>query len=364
MSAIYGMSETISQGNSANDMIRAVNRQIDAQNSLARDNFNRLRQGEKENKQIANANLSQKKTGDRESEGEEGGKVLSAVNDLVAARNKGREVVSRLSTIKPSSIDPENAPIEEGGNGGRELSGEEADAKILDNRFPSTQRLLPEGQLTDLVRVKTDFDSDRLNTIREDGRVFPSGEDGFNYVVRAYPVNEGRPGGAGVSNMISPIEDNVSVPEAVSVEGKSLISKVGTSGGLLGEGVSGLLKGATILTGGYDAVKDIADPKSFNKMNTADKVSNVANIISGGLETAGLGLEATGVGAPIGALIQGIGLASGAVGLGAGLLGDITGEKKQSANVSKMPVVSPSAQPPQQSQVAYKSAFEGGELVQ
>jgi hypothetical protein len=367
MSSILGYSSTISEGNSANDTIRAVNRQIDAQNSLARDNFNSLRQQEKENKAVAQNNLEQTKTGDREDEGEEGGKLMSSVNDLVAQRNKSNVVKDEADT-SPDEVDTENRPIDEGGNGAREVSGEEAGAKILDNRFPSTQALLPEGQLTDLVREKTDFDSDRLNTIREDGRVFPSGESGSNYTIRAYPVNEGRP--AGVSDMIRPIEDNVNVPDAPLVAGevkdtaKNIFQKAGTEGGFLGEGVSGLLKGATIATGGYDAVKDIVDPKSFSKLDTADKVSNVANVISGGLETAGLGLEATGVGAPLGALIQGAGLISGAVGLGAGLIGDITGEKKQSANVSKMPTISPSAQAPQQQKIAYQSSFGGGQLVQ
>ena len=68
-----------------------------------------------------------------------------------------------------------------------------------------------------------------------------------------------------------------------------------------------MLKGATIATGGYDAVKDIADPSSFKKLDTLGKVSNISNIVSGGLEGAGLALEATGVGAPLGALIQGAG---------------------------------------------------------
>jgi len=217
----------------------------------------------------------------------------------------------------------------------------------------------------------------------------PSGESGSNYVVRAYPVNEGNP--VRNSNLLNPIENNVAetrpatedlvsnlvrragaTDETASKAGNLVtraVKSIGTEGGALGEGISGALKGATILTGGYDLGKDIFGGKgSFSQLGgkgfTADKVSNVANIASGGLEAAGLALDATGVGAVAGVPLQALGLISGAVGLGAGLIGDITGEKKQKAAVKAMPTISPSAKAPQQKAPAFQSAFQGGQLVQ
>ncbi len=359
MSNIYNFASQISEGNHSNEVIRGINRQIDAQNSIARDNFNSLRQSEKENKQVAKQNLNENEVGDREQEGEEGGKVLSAVNDLVASRNNSKAVNADVD----KEVSDSSAPQSEGGN---------------QNVLPDEGKTELEGDV-DLVREKTDFDSDRLFTTEgagydlfgnrgfgtgiSTGRPLPSGAEGSNFVIRAYPVNEGRP--SGVSDMIKPIENNVAMPVAEDLpKSGNFIKSMGKSGGLLGEGVSGALKGATILTGGYDAVKDIADPKSFGKLNAFDKVSNIANVVSGGLETAGLGIASTGIGLPLAGLVEGAGLVSGAVGLGAGLIGDITGEKKQKQQVANMPAVAPQVKAPQQKQVSFKSAFEGGGLVQ
>ena len=401
MSNIYNFASQISQGNVADERIRAVNRQIDAQNALARDNFNSLRQSEKENKAVAEQNLSQSEVEDRADEGQEGSKVLSSVNDLIASRNKGKEAVPDEAEKSPDEVDSSNAPQSEGGNqepleetnnsSGRldesannpiEIDADDV-ANLKDPRFPTTSRLLGDGEF-DVVREKADFDSDRLFDINSQGRPMPNDSDGARYVVRAYPVNEGNPMRS--SNLLNPIENNVEAPAATSedlvsnlarsagasdeVAGKAgnLVSRglkaIGTEGGVLGEGLSGALKGATILTGGYDAVKDIADPKSFGKLDTGDKVSNIAGIVSGGLETAGLAATATGLGAPVGAVLEGLGLLSGAVGLGAGLIGDITGEKKQQTAVSKMPTIAPQAKAPQQQKVSFQSAFQGGQLVQ
>lgn len=371
MSEIYGYANAVSAGNSADELLGGIRRQIDAQNSLARDNFSKLRQGEKENKIVAQSNLDQTDVKDRADEGEEGGKVLSAVNDLTANKTDS-SVDTSISSPEVDQISTENAPQSDGGN--QNVSPDEGDTEI-------------KGDI-DLVREKTDFDSDRLFTTEgagydlsgnrgfgtgiSTGRPLPSGEGGSNYVIRAYPVNEGRP--AGVSEFINPLEDVSSrgsealdtvrnAVKAGSISGA--VKSLGTEGGgLLGKGVSGALKGATILTGGYDAVKDIADPKSFGKLDTADKVSNVANVISGGLESAGLAIGATGVGLPLAGVVEGLGLVSGAIGLGAGLIGDITGEKKQKAAVKAMPTISPAAKAPQQRLPAFESAFQGGQLIQ
>lgn len=408
MSEIYGFSNAVSAGNSADELLGGIRRQIDAQNSIARDNFAKLRQGEKENKIVAQGNLEQTDIKDRAGEGEEGGKVMSAVNDLTAKKTGSsvdtsvKESTELRSGDEPA-VSPETAPQSEGGEGGAvagpsepiTLSSEQVTnvaggGDLKDPRYPETSRLLGDGEF-ELRREKTDFDSDRLVRTTAEGRVLPSGESGSNFVVRAYPVNEGNP--VRNSNLVNPIENNVAettrggatedlvsnlvrragaTDETASKAGNLVtraVKSIGTEGGALGEGISGALKGATILTGGYDLGKDIFGGKgSFSQLGgkgfTADKVSNVANIASGGLEAAGLALDATGVGAVAGVPLQALGLISGAVGLGAGLIGDITGEKKQKAAVKAMPTISPSAKAPQQKAPAFQSAFQGGQLVQ
>lgn len=364
MSAIYGYASTIANGNSADERISAMNRQIDAQNSLARDNFSRLRQGEKENKLVAEQNVNETEIKDRVDEGEEGGKVMSAVNDLTAKRTETSLDTSE-GQEEPDEVDAEIRPQDEGGNGGS------ADGEVSVDVKPKG-----EAGSFDVVREKVDFDSDRLFTTEGSLGLETGGQiglnpigSGFRYVVKAYPVNEGRP--AGVEDMISPIEETSSSAEEVSKSGnmiKNVVSKIGTEGGVLGEGLSGALKGATILTGGYDLVKDIGDKGYFSNLGgkglTADKVSNVAGVVSGGLETAGLVADSTGVGAIVGVPLQALGLISGGVGLVSGLIGDIKDEGKQKQAVASMPQVKAGQTAPQQNKVAFSSAFQGGQLVQ
>ena len=361
MSEIYGYSSAVSRGNTADETLMGIRRQIDAQNSLARDNFSRLRTADKQNKIVAQQNIEENKVIDRADEGQEGGKVLSAVNDLTAIRNKGNEVVQGVNKVV-SSI---TAPQSEGGN--QDISPDEGKTEIKGD--------------VDLVPEKTDFDSDRLFTTEgagydiegnrgfgtgiSTGRPMPSGESGSNYVIRAYPVNQ-RTASEGISEMIKPIENSVATPIAEDLpKSTSFIKSIGTSGGVLGEGLSGALKGATIVTGAYDAIKDVTGSKgSFSNMNVADKVSNISGIVSGALESAGVGIAATGVGLPVAGAVEVAGLVSGGVGLVSGLIGDISGEKKQQSAVNRMPKISPSAQAPQQSEPAYKSSAQSGQLVQ
>lgn len=366
MSEIYNFASTISEGNKLDETHRAINRQIDAQNSLARDNFSRLRQGEEENKNIAEGNVKATEVKDREDEGLEGGKVISGVNDLTAKRTES-SVDSSAGAEKPQEVVPELRPIEEGGAGG-------------DSNAGATEQNVGEGLTKDLVREKVDFDSDRLFTSEGSLGMETGGSIGLNpigsgytYTIRAYPVNEGVANN-NVGDLVRPIEGSSGIPSAEDIpesfsnakKGLSgLVKSVGTEGGVLGEGLSGALKGATILTGGYDAIKDIADPKSFKDLDTAGKISNVAGIVSGGLEAVGVGLDATGVGLGVGsALIGAGGLISGAVGLASGIIDDVRKEGEQQKSVANMPTISASAKPPQQQQQAFKSAFQGGQLVQ
>ena len=61
MSEIYGYSSAVSRGNTPDETLMGIRRQIDAQNSLARDNFSSLRTADKQNKIVAQQNIEENK---------------------------------------------------------------------------------------------------------------------------------------------------------------------------------------------------------------------------------------------------------------------------------------------------------------
>jgi len=110
-----------------------------------------------------------------------------------------------------------------------------------------------------------------------------------------------------------------------------------TTGALDSLGKAG--EGMAVL-GGVSDVLDDADGK-FNKMNTAEKVGNVAGITAGAtgltslvgsLESGGAMLDATGIGAELGVGLQ----VAGGIASGVGAIADaIGGEEKQKQQLSK-----------------------------
>lgn len=448
MSAIYNYSDSISNGNTLNETLAAMNRQIDAQNSLSRDNFNVLRQDENNNRIAANNNLNQTKVKDRESEGLEGAGVITTINELAKRRGAANKLAESAKGFanQAEQVGSSIRPAIEGGNSAEELStasrsvssalsglpsvksgpilardasrgsdlpgldffngspsvlpgssgvdsvnefGRSLDAAGIPGgagRSPILERLPFEGEADDLVRSRA-----RLNFLENLPAPGPTTSPAVSDIIKPIASPAGAPGVARESLRESLKATGVDAPtfasrniaqstlpegsEANLIGGAAEVAEepaedvaedVGkdVGGSSAGEVVGGLLKGATIATGAYDAIKDIANPKSFQKLDKLGKVSNVAGVITGGLETAGLAADATGVGAVVGVPLQALGLISGAVGLGAGVVDDIFGEKKKQAAVKRLPTISPAAKAPQQSQVAFRSALGGGELVQ
>ena len=70
-----------------------------------------------------------------------------------------------------------------------------------------------------------------------------------------------------------------------------------------------------------DGIEDLSAGKIVGN-NTAERVSNVAGMVSGGLEAVGTALDLTGVGAPVGVALNLIGGLAGAVGTGADIVGE------------------------------------------
>lgn len=580
MSEIYGYANAVSAGNSADETLNAIRRQINAQNSLSRDNFSKLRMDEKQNKIIAQANLANTKLKDRESEGLEGAGIVTALNDISKRKGDMEKLGNKLSGYmkQASAINPDLRPTSEGG-AGDELanSAQSRLSQFAEDAVQSARRgfftkiekpsvTSPQGAGPEPVRVgkedevrageDTGFtdpeDSGQILTNLSQGnqpenfgenatRVIERGADKgvelptlsegistgglpVSGPARFIPLSEQqaglREGLTGINrggaldpeeaesaerlalrptdiarsrfldidpNQIpagffsrverptQPKESEISPAEAVegtdpseasamlrgllpaekedeirgiepvgsdlapslsrNVASTNLINNIsgveapigaspspaglareslreslkagagptptfasrqiaqgalpeGTKASILGGGaeladepaedvaekateglgagqiVGGLLKGATIATGGYDAIKDIADPKSFKKLDKLGKVSNIAGIVTGGLETAGLAADATGIGAVVGVPLQALGLISGGIGLATGLVDDIIGEKKKKSAVQQLPTIPTTAQAPQQAKPAFQSAFQGGQLVQ
>ncbi len=110
------------------------------------------------------------------------------------------------------------------------------------------------------------------------------------------------------------VSKGVSIGEKVSSIGKLGIASTGLSVGM------GLL----------DGIQDLESGK-IEGNNTAERVSNVAGIVSGGLEAAGTALDLTGFGAPVGVALN---LAGGLAGLVSGV-SDAVGEVQENQAATK-----------------------------
>ena len=108
------------------------------------------------------------------------------------------------------------------------------------------------------------------------------------------------------------LKANVSVGESIGEKASSI--------GKLGIASTGLSVGLGVL----DAVDDLESGK-IEGNNAAERVSNVAGMVSGGLEAVGTALDLTGVGAPVGVALN---LLGGLAGL-AGGVSDIVGEEEE-----------------------------------
>ena len=108
------------------------------------------------------------------------------------------------------------------------------------------------------------------------------------------------------------LKTNVSVGESIGEKAGSI--------GKLGIASTGLSVGMGIL----DAVDDLKAGK-IEGNNSAERVSNVAGIASGGLEAVGTALDLTGVGAPVGVALNLLGGLAGAV----SGISDIVGEEEE-----------------------------------
>jgi hypothetical protein len=139
---------------------------------------------------------------------------------------------------------------------------------------------------------------------------------------------------------------NVTKGANIAEKAKSL-GKLGIAGTALSVG-----------TGIYDAVEDIEE-KKIDGSNTAEKVANVSQIASGGLEAVGTALDLTGVFAPIGVAFNIAGGIAGAV----GGVADLIGEAEESASAKKVVQSKQSEAVPQEKIQALQVEGESGAEV-
>ncbi len=272
----YGLSSVISQGNQSNENILSLNRQIrDANNELLSKHREKIAETKEDVDQFNTA---------------EGRTLGEAVLGQVASKGKDIQAVPKVLKALPDVASRTMNLTDKYVIGGLNTAVEGVSRQVP-RLFGDTA--MGESNLGDFL--KTDEELSR------------SGDLGAILRLR----NAGTTGQA-LGDLGDFLKSSVSV-------GKTVGEKAGSIG-KLGLASTGLTVGLGLM----DTIDDINSGKIDGK-NSAERVSNVAGIVSGGLEAVGTGLDLTGVGAPVGVALNLLGGAVGLVGAGE----DIAGERQE-----------------------------------
>ena len=145
---------------------------------------------------------------------------------------------------------------------------------------------------------------------------------------------------------------------------KSFLTDNVSKGVTLGEKASSIGKlgiastGLSIGMGLADTVEDLSAGK-IEGDNTAERVSNVAGIASGGLEAVGTALDLTGIGAPVGVALNLLGGLAGAVSGVSGVVGEAQSAGKQQADLEALQKKAV----PQQQTASFEDTSSSGAVV-
>ena len=333
MSNVYGYSAELSMGNTANDGINALNRNIREQNVISREKHQNRIKGLQQTFNNANPKIDKI------------GEAADATIDSTYALGGGIKGAYRASQMRADTPMPEEVsnPL----STGEEDFAQEASTGVKGVRQAS-----------------------RANIATAASR---------GYILSP---NKG-------SEVKATVGEATNLTEAPEVAGESVIRN-GISaldkGGVIASGlskVSGVLTGVNILQGGYDAVSDLANPTGFSSKNLQQKKGNLAGIVSGGtdalalgvrqatkgaatagaealgeaagLEEAGAAADATGIGALVGLGLGVAGAVVGAYGAYKSYEGDKTAQKAVGAKLTAAKN-SPAPQEQQASQQDYGSS--------
>jgi hypothetical protein len=150
---------------------------------------------------------------------------------------------------------------------------------------------------------------------KSDAQLLKSGEGDLTTAMRVGRTAEG----------LNSLQQAGKFLEAGVSKGATIGERAGSMGKLAGAGT--LL---SVGTGIYDAVEDLEE-KKIDGSNTAEKVANISQIASGGLEAVGTAMDLTGVLAPVGVAFNLLGGIAGAV----GGVADLIGEAEENTSAKK-----------------------------
>ena len=353
MSDVLGYQRGVSYNNDIINRNRALQREVHNENLTNLSNYNVLEKQSQNTYDTAEKGLEEAKAGRTSGEAkDEGGEFLNDVRNAYKSGKAYNKIFSKTA-----------------GDVSKALEGGSAGAGGLTRASFLAQSSAPAGEVftSDLARESGDATEGAENLVRAGGE---SDADVNAILDFGDRLGDRVVGGvsSAVGNAISSGTQAVGdVGSAVS-EGATALAggDVGGVAGALAKGSGGISKisgaldslgkageGLSVLSGGSDLLDDMSG--GFSKMNTGEKVGNIAGITSGvfgagslagSLESAGAMLDATGIGAEIGVGLN----VAGAIAGGISALGDYIGskekQKKQAPRPTPVSAPTPVAQPP------------------
>jgi len=293
----YGLNSAISLGNQSNRDILEMNKSVRAQNKdLITRHQNDL---VKSRAQVNNLDTDEGKT------------LAEAVGGQVASKGKDIQVLPRVAGALSDVGGAAMGGVEKYGIGGLD-----AGVQAISNQVP---------KLFGQTSMATQGSSSFGDLFKSDKELARGGDMGASLRLASA---ENR--GAGIKELGDFLKSNVSVGKSVGEKAASV--------GKLGLASTGLSVGL----GAMDAIDDIESGKIEGK-NSAERVANVAGMVSGGLEGLGTALDLTGVGAPVGVALNLLGGVAGLVGGAEDLYGE-SEEKKQAVKQQQTLQQSPPTQ--------------------
>lgn len=311
----YGFQSELSLGNQHNEAITNLNRQIRLNNQMEiKKHQNDITQAKNS---VANLN-----TGTRVAE-----TSLEGIAGQVASRGKDFQALGKVGQALPEVAGAVARGTEKFVVGGLQ-AGVEGVSRQVPKLFGQTA-------------MDTGEASTFGNLFKSDTELAKGGD-----LAASLRVTEAAESGEKLKDIGEFLTKNVS-------KGATIGEKAGSIG-KLGIASTGLSVGMGLA----DGIEDLSAGKIVGN-NTAERVSNVAGMVSGGLEAVGTALDLTGVGAPVGVALNLIGGLAGAVGTGA----DIVGEAEEKGEAEKKVQTIASSPAPQEKLQAVSDIASSGALV-
>jgi len=325
----YGFQDELSMGNHVNEKILARNRDIKFNNSKRLAEHQNVISGAK--RDVTNLNTS----------GEEGKTIGEGVLGQVATKGKVFETAGKIVKSAPKAFGEAVDIGDKYGVGSLDLVSDNLNAgfnKVV-TAFPSAF-----NSGANIGGAKQVFTKTAPSLLKSDAEIFRADPSNLSAFTRM--TNKTARG-------TSVIDDAVDFLKSGKSVGKTIAERAGSIG-KLGIASTGLSVGLGLM----DTVNDLESHK-IEGNNTAERVSNVATQISGGLEAVGMALDMTAVGAPVGVALNILGGVAGLVAGGSELLGEDE-EKKSAQDVVKNATNAPVTQ--QKTQAVVDTASSGAEV--